>query len=63
MDGRGRDDGFWDRLEGVFHRLERDPEFASNVFRWLWIVSVGFVLFGFLVMAWVLLLGGDWPPF
>lgn len=53
--------GFWDRVDALFARVERDPAFRERVFRVLWWVSVGFVVFGFTVILWIAL-GGDWPP-
>jgi uncharacterized membrane protein YqjE len=32
-----------------------DPERRANAFRWLWIVSMAFVFFGYGYIAWVLL--------
>lgn len=53
--------GFWDRVDALFARVERDPEFRRRLFKALWYVSLGFVVFGFGVILWVAM-GGDWPP-
>jgi hypothetical protein len=53
--------GFWERVDALFARVERDPDFRRRLITTLWWVSVGFVVFGMAVILWVLM-GRSWPP-